>query len=504
MKKIFGSNIAGWMMVILGIFQISLPAPASAQTNRYWANNYNEEAFLLSGAVVAGNTSAGAIYYNPAAISGIQNSRLSLNSNIISLNSLYLEQALGDNFDLKYSTINIQPSFISLLLKNKKLPNLTFEFGILTRENTKIDLNDGIHRRENLFPEILGEEIADIRIEYLMDYNDSWVGFGAGYKVNEKLSAGVSMFGILRSLSYKYLFDANAFPTTDSIVYEGEPLPFFNTNIFLRENLKYSQIRFLWKFGLLYATDRWSFGFNLSTPSVPIKLFSSSQAAKKISNTNVWQDGNFEPDIIVVDQQRKRPFNQKDPLSVSLGLRYNTEDRKHTYYATVEFFENLAPYPIFDAKINPDISTQEVFEQLPRKDFLSFYSAAKAVLNAAIGYRNRINERTSFLGGFRTDFNYLSNYDFSEPLVRPKNINVNVYHFTGGSMFHIRSSSFILGAQFSFGRQRDLPRIGTILDPDNPGLPRPPDAEAGTMTAKIRTLSLFIGFNISLGNRQEP
>ena len=72
--------------------------PAWSQGGRYWDQNLNSEAALLSGAVVAGEGGIAAIYYNPATISEMTRDNLSLSANLFFQYFFKANEALGADF----------------------------------------------------------------------------------------------------------------------------------------------------------------------------------------------------------------------------------------------------------------------------------------------------------------------------------------------------------------------------------------------------------------------
>ena len=68
-----------------------------AQPGNYWTNSFNSEASLLSGAVVGGNAGITAIFYNPAGISEVEQSRVDLNASLFNLEYKKYKNPLGSN-----------------------------------------------------------------------------------------------------------------------------------------------------------------------------------------------------------------------------------------------------------------------------------------------------------------------------------------------------------------------------------------------------------------------
>lgn len=66
----------------------ALPYYSVCQSGNHWSGNFNEESSLISGAVVGGDARAASIFYNPAGISEIEPSNLSVNASLFSFFNL--------------------------------------------------------------------------------------------------------------------------------------------------------------------------------------------------------------------------------------------------------------------------------------------------------------------------------------------------------------------------------------------------------------------------------
>src|SRR5258706_15603931 len=86
-----------------------------AQSTNYWSRSFNEESSLLSGAVVGGGAGPSAIYYNPASISEVVASKLTLNASLSSVEFIGIKNALGDELNLSSTRIALEPRFLSFM-----------------------------------------------------------------------------------------------------------------------------------------------------------------------------------------------------------------------------------------------------------------------------------------------------------------------------------------------------------------------------------------------------
>ena len=79
------------------------PWVLKAQFNNYWSYNFNEGSSLVAGAVVGGGAGPSAIFYNPAIISEISASKLSLNASLFAYDIFNAKNVLGDGIDIPSS-----------------------------------------------------------------------------------------------------------------------------------------------------------------------------------------------------------------------------------------------------------------------------------------------------------------------------------------------------------------------------------------------------------------
>ena len=477
------------------------------QTNRYWSQNFNEEASLLAGAVVGGGTGVSAIYYNPANISEIETSKLSVNASLFAIEFFNYKNALGNDINLKESKFQLQPRFISYLVQPKNNKRLSLEFAVLNNEFLDVEMAYTEEKMMDILTNLEGNEKYIGTFRTSQYFRDDWLGFGGSYKINNALSVGMSMFLSIKNLEYQYMLDIEAYPLTDTVYNNNLAVPFYSATAQKIEYIKFNNNRLIWKLGFKYKPERIGIGINITTPSVG--LFSGGKVASgKIKQSNISNpNGNeFLPDMLIIDTQIKNEISvgMRNPLSIAFGFTYDNHNSKKTYFATIEYFNEITPYKMVTASINPNITTQENFEKLETKDWLSYAYGAKSVVNVALGYRWDISEDMLILTGFRTDFNYLKNLDYGElsNYNRLQDLNYNVYHITGGGQLTILKFNIIAGLQYSYGRNKNQLQLINMADPveyntvENAPLQ---GIRENTMILNYNKISLFFGGTFSFG-----
>ena len=146
----------------------------AGQSHTHWTRSFNEESSLLSGAVVGGGAGPSAIYYNPASISEITESKFSLHASLFSFDFLNVKNGLGDGIDLDYSRGNVEPRFVSYMIKPKKHPEWSLEFAILSNEKYRLELTKSVHQNVDVLKNLPGEEHYYSFFQYQNIYMDNW------------------------------------------------------------------------------------------------------------------------------------------------------------------------------------------------------------------------------------------------------------------------------------------------------------------------------------------
>lgn len=435
--------------------------------NHFWGHNFNSTSSLLGGAVIAGEANNTAIFYNPATLGEMEKgSNISLSANLFSWNFYNFNNALGDGIDLKTDNFLVQPQFISYSYKpSKKVFNISVT--ALTRVKEYMEVTYSDSRYIDVIEYLPGDEKYSTTYNYRNDFTDSWIGVAFSHDISKKFSYGVSIFGSIASLNYRYSYSATAFNSGDTIneyqvsrVSEGS----------YGELVKFTDYRLIAKFGLAYKTEKWRFGFTLTTPSW--RLFSSGKRAQRVEQQTNIKRNNLPAglsDYLIFDGQEKDQLktNFKLPLSIGAGFIYDMKKKGQKLYFSTEFFAGLKGYKMVDAEMHTDITSVAVYDTLTNKDWTSYGYAGNPVINVAIGYSWTLKNDIVFLNALRTDFssvNYLdlkSDNDFNHI----KSTLYNIYHYSGGVEFNIKKNRFIAGGDLAFGYKENLPQIANFSNP---------------------------------------
>jgi len=493
------------------MLSILLPEQVEGQSHNYWTRSFNEETSLLSGAVVGGGAGSAAIYFNPAGIAENTESSLSVNASLFSFKFLKVENALGDGIDLNYSRGIIEPRFISYNIKPKNHPGLNLEIAFLNNENYSLEFTHSLENEIDVLKNLEGDERYYSFFNYTNNYRDDWIGIGVPLKLSPKLFLGTSMFLSIRSLDYRYVTDTEAFPL-DSAFSGSQQEPFYSANYQDYEYLGFNDYRLLWKFGLLYKSERISFGINLTTPSVGHIYSDGKKVSRKTKQSNITspETGEPLPDYTLVDYKEAKDVsvNDKSPLSVSAGITYLFPEKKMTLYSTFEYFAGIDTYRLVEADESADLAAGLPIQDFEFNEWLTFVSGAKPVLNGALGFRWCINQDLMFLSGFRTDFNYRKNLEYS-PFASRKKINgvdLDVYHVTSGLSLKIKGQYLIVGIQYSAGRNKNKEQFINLSDPsefNTTELAPLQGTRQNNVNSTLNAFSIYFGATFNFGGKEK-
>lgn len=478
------------------------------QSYSYWTQNFNEESSLLSGAVVGGGSGPSAIYFNPAAIAAGGKTMFSINASLFSLEFFSMKNALGNGIDLKTSKFIVQPRFVSLLVQPKWNENISMEVAIFNNASYDLTLDNTEDRLTDIIQSLPGDERYYATFRYWNKYRDDWLGIGGAWRASPKILLGISWFGTIKSLKYEKDIDIEAMPLQDTVVADGEPIPFYSAGWNSSEALKFNDYRMLFKVGMLYTGSRLSVGLTLKTPSIYV-YSDGKRTLRKVKQSNIMDESgdDFMRDFIITDSQEKKTIstNYKDPLSLALGFMVNNHDESSTGFLTFEYFSKISPYKLISVPVNPNMTTEGIFEKMDNKEWLSYAHAAKPVLNIAIGYRKKIAENLVFLCGFKTDLNSRKGVDYKSysGYNTLRALDLNSYHASAGLRLNIRGHDLVTGLNYGFGYEKGRTQFINLSDPVEYN-PEEGRALQGTrqnnMTIMHNSISLYFGANLRLQN----
>ena len=443
------------------IVLLILPYRAASQTGRYWDQSLNSEAALLSGIVVAGEGGIAAIYYNPATISQMTRNSLSLSANLFSTYFFKAQNAIGDALPADRVQFDVYPRIITLIVNPKKRPDLTVELAYFTKTNEYIQINEGVSMNGDIIPSNPGPEnyTADYYLRSKMQ--DYYGGAGFGYKVTDQLRLGFSALISYKDDQYYNLITANAFTGPA----DNEASQYVSGSAFHEKHNMYD-VRLVPKLGIHLKKDSWAFGANINLPSV--KIFGNGTVVKQYEYSGIHKSSSdpAPSSLFWGGRQKDCPAHFRDPFSIAAGTNFYSPSGRSILLFTAEYFFGIRQYDYIGASGNPGEEGYN-FTPFEPDEWLSTSSVQKPVLNAGVAFKRHVNDQLMISGGFRTDFNSIS--ESKEPPLPGFNMKngykLNVYHLNSGIGYNFRQGSIILGMQFSYGQKNNRRQVINLSDP---------------------------------------
>lgn len=494
----------------IALLLLLFPAVVFAQLNNFWSQNFNDESSLLAGAVVGGGAGASSIFYNPATISEIKESKLSLNASLFSFDFIDAKNFWGENINYRDSRIYVTPRFLSYMMKPRKIKNWSFEVAFLNVSNQESE--DIIYVRENIdiLKEVDGIELYTANGLIKNRYRDDWVGIGGSHRLNDHWSFGSSMFISFLTQSGYYNLQLNARPTNTA--YDENATEYHIAAYDENEMILYNDYRLLWKFGIVYTKDKFSLGLNITSPVVSGIYSDGKRIQRRRSQTNISnpETGELMNDYLILDYAEKKDVTvrSKTPLSIALGAVISNSSQTSIFYSTMEYFFRLEPYALVSVQNSPGFDGVNYLNESVSQQWLSYVQGARPLVNIAVGNKWYVKENLMILAGFKTDFNYMYNYNLTPYSAEfsVKSLNFNKYHFTAGSTLHVFGQDITAGLQYTMGRLRNQKQIANLSDPvefntiENKPLQ---GTRTSTMNSLYNSISIYIAATLNFNRSEE-
>lgn len=450
-----------------------------AQDTHHWGNQFGTRAALLGGAVLTDTLDNAGVFYNPGNLAYLDSGSLSLNANFYGLESIQVENALGDRADFKGLQFNSFPLLISgsFSLKNK----LRIHYGLLTPVNFKFNgiaridrISDLVDEAESPGPEeLLAESGVNTRVQ------ETTLALGIGKKINPNFSYGVSLLSTLRSVDYSFRFAAKTLTNSDDYILISR-----TENQFVN----YSTVRSALKGGFNYQGNGFAIGMTVTSPS--LNLFGNGTVAEDLTLTNLKPENSDQRvSAYASDRQEKLKAKFKSPLEIGLGLKKQWGSQGLSL--NIGHYFGFDSYRLIEAEPNLLIRP-ELTDQFTSADFLNVETAMKPVTNFAIAYENRVKENLELMGSFRTDFSYFDEVPSLGNQLTTEFTQWNIFHLTFGGVHHKEHSSLTLGLAYSFGGTDAYVQEASFTDSD----PNPPiEGVLSIVKAKYSNIGAIIGYS---------
>ncbi len=415
--------------LLFTLLMMTVSMLSKAQESNYANQEISAISTMLGGAVTAGVTDNSAIYYNPGALIFVENTNLSIETASLFAGGLRIKNGAGTDLNIQSSFFDIIPSMIAGTVKSKKFSAWTFTYAVLTTSSSLMRFGVRHSMPYDVIQSNPEEELYEGIYEYGNKLRESRAGMAASRKFGENFGFGVAFFGVYNSQEFRLRKEAFA---SDNSAFPFETLA--NTRI--ERELRFSSASLLFQIGAVYKINKSKIGLNVVMPNINIDLIAKGTISETLS---VYQPDAGIPFFDTNQYGEDLKTILKLPLNISLG--YSRKLIGIEWYLKLTYNAAVSEYTSIKTEANP----------VYPGDFLEVREKANTVVNFAIGLRKDLREGLSFLGGFRTDFNYDTD-------VYPGGLEFvarmsywNLYHFSGGVIWYNDRARITLGGDYAIG-----------------------------------------------------
>ncbi|MBR8535169.1 hypothetical protein KDU71_06335 [Carboxylicivirga sediminis] len=437
------------LLIILSI----ILASASAQDAHYWTEQYGTRSMLLSNSVYGSVEDLGAVYYNPARLSFIEENAFLISGKVYQLSSYAFDtNTNGERTSPKrQSSFGGAPSLLAGTYRVKGWDKHSFAYSFLGRRNMDISLTESSSTYGDVLPILPGEEYFSGDVYLQKKFNEEWFGLSWSFAPNERFSIGLSNFLTIRK--------QNALDETQIYAYtEAQDVESYKNN----NSYSFSHAGVLWKIGLAWNLDPITCGITITTPMVSLSgngSFNYDYVYTGINEANPIYERNKQNDL---------DMTYKTPFSIAGGVGVNI--KRNSIHASAEYFGAISEYTLMTSEPFTGQSTNTEYQAV-------LVDKLKPVLNFGIGYNFVFSDALYGYISYSTDFSAASATVNEGDIFRAKTyastFKSNINHFGGGVVMHLKRADITLGASlattdYRIKRSLVFPEDGNsgIFDPD--------------------------------------
>ncbi len=459
------------MRLVTTILLLFIFGQSIGQDTHYWTYRYGTRAVLMGGSAVGGLEDNSSVIYNPALLSLVKSTSVSINSNVYQVVNITVKDGAGAGQDVTSNQFSAVPVTVSGLIKKKKISRWTLGYAIIVpteftfkasaREEGLKDIDQLLNGVQSPGPE---DYVGQFSINTRLSENQG--AFAVAFKINDHWSIGLTNQFIYRSHNY-------AKNELSRMVLNNAGTTLVSTSE--SQSIEYANLRYVPKIGFAYASGNWSVGLAINLPSLNITGSGTIARDVAANNLNIQTDftkARIPFNLAVNDRQTKLSTTYKSPLSISAGFAYKSD--KTIIAASAEWFDNVALYNIMSPVGDPFKRPASV--TVDSQKFLELNASNKSVTNFAIGIEHELNEKVSISTGFRTNNSF---YDrvFDDRITdrnkknvnnNPLNLDIsswNMYHVVIGGTFKKERKDLSIGINFSWADEGAIKQFANFEKP---------------------------------------
>ncbi|MCU4157920.1 hypothetical protein J1N10_18245 [Carboxylicivirga sp. A043] len=441
------------MRYIFLLTLLALIANMKAQDAHYWTEQYGTNSMLLSNSVSGSVEDLGAVFYNPARLSLIEENAFIISGKVYQLSSFKFNTSSEDNrtSPKSKSTFGGAPSLLAGTYRVKGWDKHSFAYSFLGRRRMDVDIEESSNSFGDVLPAIPGDEYFSGDVYLQKKFNEEWFGLSWSYAPNNMFSIGISNFITIRK--------QNAADETQMYAYtDAEDVEAYKNN----NEYSYSHTGLLWKIGLAWNHAPITWGITITTPTVSLSGNGS------FAYDYVYTGINELKPIYERNKQSDLDMNLKTPFAIAAGIGYKT--KRGSLHASAEYFGAVKEYTL--------MNSEPFYGQSSNNMYQSFLvDELNSVLNFGVGYNFIFSDNVYGYLSYSTDFSAAVAGSSEESVFKEKTFastfDSNINHFGGGVVLHLKRADITFGATLATTKYRVNRALGFpegdssgIIDPD--------------------------------------
>lgn len=425
-----------WAIIIFCVFPLTVNGQIDAH---YWTHQYGAKGLLLNGAVIASSDDETAIFYNPACMGQGNNLGFVFSFLTPTYSSLRNSNFTGEGSSFSDDDLGFSPGFAAVRLKPFKTDKIILGIASFERLSSDIRFTDRVVLPVDNFDEVF--YIGNL--DFTRKLSQEWLGFGLSYNINEHLGIGVSQFSIWHSENLDFNF------RKEVVLRENPETLVFGWRSKFEYNLS-AYAGWITKLGIVWDTHKFKFGATLTTPAYG---FPRKTASYAIDDQRLTQA------VLDISSNRRdiELSNFKTPVSFGVGMEVAFEDLTVSFSS--EYFRSISEYTLFSDTDDP----YEGIAENSESTVVNVSTSNNRVINFALGFQSRVDEKLTWLWGLRTDFNQKSSLNLNG-VTSYLSSSPSIFHISGGARFTSPKNEISVGIDYGYGRRTGGRQLTDLQD----------------------------------------
>jgi len=465
------------LLTSVGLLLASTLSPAAGQSEYHWSDQFGNRSTLLNGTMIGSVSDLGAVFYNPGCLAQLDRPGFLLTAEAFEVNRGELEGGKGDNLELEQTNFRGVPSLVAGLFSLPFLPGHKFAYSFLTRRRSESDLLLTTEARQDLIPQLPGEESYLGTWESASKLDENWVGITWAHEVSPRISVGFSTFGTYLGRKRRIELDVRTVPT------EGNP------SVLVRSReYRFSSYGLLWKAGVAVDLEPFRAGLSITTPQITPFGGGSIRYEELLTAPDLPGSDPSEPTRVTVFREEGLAVSSRSPFSIGGGLSWVGD--RGVIHLSGEWYSGVSQYQIMAvdsiwSQSSGTFSEYRVMDEL------------KSVFNFGVGMEWQVSDAFSAYGSAARDASAAPESPY-QPFQFEERISNSISQADGfhlGAGVSLQARWIDLTAGFSYGSTKE--KIGNPLIATGSGqsVPIPIEAE---LELEKRRWRFLLGFSISM------